>query len=126
MCELGACLCNIPNITNKNSYEQQIDQGNKIGLILKKKIERNSPTLHLFIVFLSSLSCKRKKKKKNVSVKYEMRVALYGCGPRILRYCSSAVEGRVKERKRDKRCNGVVGWCKFGVKRNVYESMVEV
>ena len=64
MCELGACLCNIPNITNKNSYEQQIDQGNKIGLILKIKIERNSPTLHLFIDFLSSLSCKRKKKKK--------------------------------------------------------------
>ena len=99
MCELGACLCNIPNITIKNSYEQQIDQGNKIGLKLKKKkIERNSPTLHLDIDFLSSLSCKRKK-KKNVSVKYEMRVALYGCGPRILRYCSSAVEGRVKERK---------------------------
>ena len=75
MCELGACLCNIPNITNKNSYEQQIDQGNKIGLKLKKK-------------------------KKNVSVKYEMRVALYGCGPRILRYCNSAMEGRVKERKK--------------------------
>ena len=45
--------------------EQQIDQGNKIGLKLKKKkkIERNSPTLHLDVDFLSSLSCKQKKKK---------------------------------------------------------------
>ena len=47
VCELGACLCNIPNITNKNSYEQQIDQGNKIGLKLKnKKNERNSSIFH--------------------------------------------------------------------------------
>ena len=50
MCELGACLCNIPKITNKNRYEQQIDQGNKIGLKFKIKIVRNSPPLHLDVV----------------------------------------------------------------------------
>ena len=46
-------------------------------------------------------------------------------GPRILRYCSGAVEGRVKESE-DKWCNGIVGWCQFGVKRNLCESMDEV
>ena len=103
--EIGACLCNIPNITNKNRHEQQIDPGNKIGLKLKKKkkkkIERNSPTrLHCTWMLISLVLSVANKRNKNVSVKYEMRVALYGCGPRILRYCSSVVEGRVKERKR--------------------------
>ena len=46
-------------------------------------------------------------------------------GPRIHRYCSSAVEGRMKESE-DKWCNGVVGWCQFGVIWNVCKSMAEV
>ena len=100
MCELGACLCNIPNITNKNKYEQQIDQGNKIGLKLEKKNFLKGTHLHCTWILISLVLLVANKRKKNVSVKYEMRVALYGCGPRILRYCSSAVEGRVKERKR--------------------------
>ena len=44
-------------------------------------------------------------------------------GPRILG-CSGG-EGERKESE-DKWCDGVVGWCRFGVKRNLSESMAEV
>ena len=55
-----------------------------------------------------------------------MGVALYDCEPRILKYCSGTVEGRMKKESEDKWCNNIVRWCRFGVKRNACESMAEV
>ena len=59
-------------------------------------------------------------------MKYEMGVALYGCEPRILKYCIDTVEGRMKKESEDKWCDSIIRWCRFGVKRNACESMVEV
>ena len=64
VCELGACLCNIPNITIKNSYEQQIDQGNKIGLKLKKKKLKGTHLHCTWILISLVLSVANRKKKK--------------------------------------------------------------
>ena len=55
-----------------------------------------------------------------------MGVALYGCEPRILKYCIDTVEGRMKKESEDKWCDNIIRWCRFGVKRNACESMVEV
>ena len=67
VCDLGACLCNIPNITNKNSYEQQIEQGNKIGLILKKK-KLKGTHLHCTCILISLVPSVANEKKKKMLV----------------------------------------------------------
>ena len=107
--------------------EQQIDQGKNRFEIEKKKKNLKGTHLHCTWMLISLvLSVANIKKKKNVSVKYEMGVALYGCEPRILKYCSGTVEGRMKKESEDKWCNNIVRWCRFGVKRNACESMAEV